>query len=136
MDIALDPDTGDVLLDAAGNFATVTGRDAIAQHVRIRLLHYLGEWFLDQREGVPYFESILVHHPDLAAVEEAYRRTIAETPGIASVRDLVLDFDRRSRTLTVTGSAVTTDGETITAADFSRPFVLTLRNSADDPALT
>lgn len=136
MDIKIDADSGDLYLGDDGDLATVTGRDAIAQHVRVRLQHFLGEWFLDEREGVPYFERILVHHPDLAAIEEAYRRTIAETPGIASVRDLTLDFDRQARTLTIEGAAVTTDGDTIEAEDFAVPFVVTTSDEDTDPALT
>jgi hypothetical protein len=137
MDIAIDPLTGDILLTAAGDYEVIEGRDAIAQHVRIRLQHFLGEWFLDEREGVPYFERILVANPDLVAIREAYRRTIAETPGIASVRDIGLDFDRQTRTLRVTGSAVTTDGATITAEEFAVPFVATTRSDVDEvPALT
>lgn len=125
MDIAIDPVTGDILLDASGDVAVVTGRDAIAQHVRVRLQFILGEWHLDTREGVPWFEQIWVANPNIAAITELFRRTIAETPGVASVRSLVLDFDRETRTLTVSASeVVTTDGESLTADDFATPFVI------------
>jgi hypothetical protein len=53
------------------------------------------------------------------------------------VRDIGLDFDRQTRTLRVTGSAVTTDGATITAEEFAVPFVATTRSDVDEvPALT
>ena len=134
MDLKIDPLTGDLYVSEAGDLAAVTGREAIAQHARVRMQHFLGEWFLDEREGMPLFERVFVHSPDIPAVSESFRRTIAETPGIASVRDLALDFDRQTRTLNVVGSAVTTDGETIEAADFATPFVIAEADT--DPALT
>jgi hypothetical protein len=125
MDIAIDPATGDLLLDEAGDAVIVTGRAAIAQHIRVRFQHFLGEWHLDRREGVPWFEQILVANPDLTIINELFRRTVRSTPGIASVRSLSLDFDRATRTLVVRDfEAVTTNGEGITADDFAVPFVL------------
>lgn len=124
MDLAIDPTTGDLAFDSTGNVYTVTGRDAIAQHMRVRLQFFLGEWHLDEREGVPWFEQILVANPQLDEITELFRRTIAETPGVSSVRELRIDFDRASRTLSVTSAkVVTTDGSSITAEDFV-PFVI------------
>lgn len=124
MDFLLDETTWDFALDSAGNMQTVTGREAIAQHVKIRLRFFRGEWSLDTREGTPYWEQILVRGASEAAISEVFRRVVAETPGIASVRQVGLSIDRQTRTLTVARlEAVTTDGELITAADFSA-FVL------------
>ena len=124
LDFKLDETTWDFALDDAGNMQTVTGREAIAQHVKIRLRFFRGEWALDTREGVPYWEQILVQGASEAAVSEIFRRVVGETPGIASVRQVGLSIDRQSRTLMIASlEAVTTDGETITAADFGA-FVL------------
>jgi hypothetical protein len=122
MDIAIDPLTGDMMLDSTGDAVTVTGREAIAQHLRIRLAFVLGEWHLDQREGVPYFEQIWIVGADLTVVEEIFRTTIRTTPGIASVRTLKLDHDRQTRELRIIEcESVTTDGESLGPDDF-RPF--------------
>jgi hypothetical protein len=119
MDIAIDPLTGDMMLGSTGDAVTLTGRDAIAQHVRVRLAFVLGEWHLDQREGVPYFEQIWIVGADLAVVEEIFRTTIRTTPGIASVRTLKLEHDRQTREIRITEcEAVTTDGESIGPDDF------------------
>lgn len=124
MDFLLDETTWDFALDSAGNMQTVTGREAIAQHVKIRLRFFRGEWALDTREGTPYWEQILIRGATETAVREVFRRVVAETPGIASVRNISLSIDRQTRTLTVSAlDAVTTDGEFITAADFG-PFVI------------
>lgn len=123
MDFKIDPLTGDLALDDTGDLVVLTGRDAIAQHIRVRLQFVLGEWHLDQREGIPYFEQIWVTNPDLVAIEELFRRAIAQTPGVASVRTLSLTHDTQARTLSMSVLAVTTDGEEITSDDFT-PFAL------------
>lgn len=122
-DIKVSATTGDLELSAAGDLQWISGGEAIAQHARIRLRFFLGEWFLDETEGFPYWERVLVHNPDLVALTEAYRQTVAETPGMASVEKCELTFDRQSRTLTPDIEATTTDGTLLTATDFV-PFVL------------
>lgn len=124
MDFLLDETTWDFALDDAGNLQTVTGREAIAQHVKIRLRFFRGEWALDTREGTPYWEEILIRGASDSVVSEVFRRVVAETPGIASVRQFAISIDRQTRTLTIARlEAVTTDGEAITADDFG-PFVV------------
>lgn len=120
IDFKLDETTWDFALDDAGNMMTVEGREAIAQHVKIRLRFFKGEWALDTREGTPYWEQILIHGASESEVSEIFRRVVAETPGIASVRQVGISIDRQTRTLTVSRlEAVTTDGEKITADDFT-----------------
>lgn len=125
LDIKVDPATNDLALDDSGDLIWIEGAEAIAQHVRIRLRFVRGEWFLNQDEGFPFFETVLVHHPSTPAITEAYRRAIAETPGIASVEKCVVTIDRQARTVTVDAEATTTDGTTLTGDDFG-PFVLPL----------
>lgn len=123
MDLKLDPATNDLYLDESGDVVWIEGAEAIAQHVRVRLRFILGEWFLNEDEGFPFFETVLVHNPSTSAITEAYRRTVAETPGIASVEKCVVTFDRQARTIAVDIEATTTDGTTLTSDDFG-PFVL------------
>lgn len=123
MDIKVSATTGDIELDASGDLQWIEGAEAVAQHARIRLRHFLGEWFLDAREGFPIWERLLVHNPDLPALTEAYRSTILGTPGMASVERCELRFDRQARTVYPDIEATTTDGTTLTADDFG-PFVL------------
>jgi hypothetical protein len=100
---------GDLLLEK-GDLVLVTGRDAIAQHLSIRLRTFLGEWFLDRRVGMPYFEQILVKDPNLAAVKALYRRAILTTPGVTDLKRLELTADAVNRSLTVSFLAETKDG--------------------------
>lgn len=113
-DLKLDATTGDLVIEDS-DLALVGDLDSIVQDVRLRLGFFRGEWFLDQEEGVPYYEEILVKNPNPTAVREWFRRTIAGTPGIKEVLSLDLDFDRRNRRLSVSFRASTDLG--LLAAD-------------------
>lgn len=107
MDIALDPDTGDLLIEG-GDLVLTTGRDAILQHLTIRLQFFLGEWEWDTRIGVPYFQDVLVKAPDLNVVRTLLRETITSTPGVTGLQNFELDLD--GRTLRLDFEASTTEG--------------------------
>lgn len=93
-----------------GDLDLVDGVDAIAQHLRIRLRTFKGEWFLDERIGVPFFDTILVKNANLAAVQSVLRRAVLTTPGITGIDQLDVDLDAATRVLTVTMRAQSTSG--------------------------
>jgi len=100
-------------------------REAVAQDLRTRLKFFKGEWFLDQFEGVPYFENILVKAPDPAVIKSIFRDAILNTPHIVSVNNLVLLVDASTREASLEFVANTDDGSVIISADF-KPFIVSL----------
>ena len=100
----------------------VTGADAVAQHLKIRLRFVLGEWFLDTRVGIPYRSQIWVKNPNLAAIQSVYRRAIASTPGVDELQRIDLALDASTRQLRVSFSAKL-EGEDV-ARDFTEVFIL------------
>ncbi len=117
MDLALDTDGDLALAEATGDLETVDGNDAVAQHMRIRLRFFLAEWFLNLREGIPYYRDILVKNPDRALVRRVLTRAVAETPGIDSVLrfELVINPDRSAE---VSFDALLDDGAVLTFNEF------------------
>ena len=117
--IALDytGQTGD--LDLTGHrVSLVTGEEEIEQHLRIRLRFFLGEWFLDERLGIPYFRDILIKNPNTLLVRSLFRQAIITTPGISDVTTLEIDLDKTTRTLSLTFAATMDTGATITFNPF------------------
>lgn len=119
----------DFKLDAFGDLDLSTndlvlleGADAIAQHLLLRLNIFQGEWFLDQRIGIPYYEQILIKSPNLIAVRGIFRQAITSTPGVEQLERIDLDFDRSRRELSLSFSA-RLEGEDI-PRDFSEVFIL------------
>jgi hypothetical protein len=114
------PDVGDIKLDEDGQIQlTPDLKSAVAQHIAIRLRTFFGEWFLDAREGVPYFELILVKNPDLPRIENIFRTVILETPGVSNIDRLLLAHDAATRILSISDLRIILDsGATLTGADF------------------
>lgn len=112
-DIKLDPVTGDIDMNTLGEggvtLSYVDGADAIRQNWRARMLMLRGEWFLDQRLGVPYFEQVLIKAPNFSAVRAVFRRITLDTKGIASVSKILLELDNATRRMTITIEGLLSD---------------------------
>jgi hypothetical protein len=105
MDVKLDTVSGDIDL-STGDVMLVDGADAIIQHLHIRLRFFLGEWFLDTRLGVPYFQKLLGHRIDNALIQSIFRKAVLGTPGVKAVRSLSVDFENDTRKLFIRFSAI------------------------------
>jgi hypothetical protein len=124
MDLAINDTTGDLYLDETGDLAVVTGADAVVQDLRSRLRFFLGEWFLDQREGVPYFREVFgVKRPSPLALSSMFRRVVQETAGISQVVELSAVWDSAARHLAIEFAAVLEDGGIVTTRE-TGPFIV------------
>lgn len=102
-DFKLDND-GD-LDDSDGEWKLTDGADSVRQHWQIRNKFFLGEYFLDSRLGIAYFQTILVKGVAFNVVRTIFRRVLQDTPGVATVEifDLVIDGATRRLTITAEG---------------------------------
>lgn len=121
MDIKLD-DTGDIAIES-GDVVWIEGAEAIAQHIRCRLRMFKGEWFLNEDEGVPWFDEIFEKGVEDGRIAAILRQVILGTPGVTSLTSLAISHDRATREMTVTFEATTDLGVDITSADYG-PFVV------------
>lgn len=94
-----------------GDLAIVTGRQAILQNIVQRLRIFLGEWFLDNTIGLPYFTEILVKNPDQSKIDALFLNQIMGTPGVLEVTSYSFTPNFATRGLTISFEATTTDGE-------------------------
>lgn len=58
LDLALNAKTHDLAFN--GDVMFIDDVERVAQQIKIQLLTFLGEWFLDVTHGVPYLEYVLV----------------------------------------------------------------------------
>lgn len=101
-----------------GKLSWVTGADAKAQAIEMKLATWLGEegTVYDRSAGVPYLQTIFGRRaPDLTAVQAIIEAQVLAVPGILSIQ-LDLDYDQTTRVLSVTGTARAAEGD----VDFSR----------------
>lgn len=107
----------DLMLDVVGDLEIVggdlplvDGADQTAQRLRTRLRLIQGEWFLDTEAGLPWFTDILGKNMDMNRTEALLRREILAVPGVLEISAFVLEFDPRSRALSLAFTARTTEG--------------------------
>ena len=90
---------------------TVDGLAAIQQDVTRRLLFFLGEWFLDTSQGVPYYTQILGKSRPQAQRSKILRKVVLGTAGIQSlIQDLSWSYNTATRQASVSFIASTTSG--------------------------
>lgn len=78
----------------------LTGRDAVGQAIKSRLLLLYGEWWEDQEDGLPLFERILASSgsdENKRAVDIIFARRIGDTTGVINVGWYDSSFDRKKR---------------------------------------
>lgn len=111
--LAQGPD-GDLLL-TRGGLSVVQDVDlAAAQLLTDRFKFWLGEWFLDPAEGVPYLSVVFVKNPNVDLIRSLFRKIILGVEPIKSVEELLVDYSAAARSLTYTFRAKTASGATIT----------------------
>lgn len=112
-DIQLDRETHDLVIDAdTGDIQLLDNARRIAQQIKVTLLAFLGEWFLDTSFGVPYLDEIMVKNPRIGTLQAIFRAKIIDVPGVTRVRRLTFDMNRATRALSVSFEAETLEGLT------------------------
>lgn len=104
-------------LDLQVGFHATGSAEELAQNVRTRLRHFLGEWFLDITAGTPWWPdqevSILGKGTSLAAKENILKQRIMQAPGFGSMTAFSMDLDRASRQLTVSCDIISSSGVSV-----------------------
>lgn len=122
-DLLFDELTHDVSLTAGGDIAFVVDLEGVAQACRQAMRLQLGEWFLDEQAGLPWFRGadgargILDKNPDLGAVRELVRDALLTVAGVLSVTSIDVSLDKSARALTVTFTVASDLGELVSALE-------------------
>lgn len=116
MDIKLDPITHDLVLGRNRDLVLIDGADQIRQQIKITLLTFLGEWFLDTTFGVPYLERIMVKSPSRAQIEAIMRTKVLAVPGVKAVPTVEVDIDAATRRARITLPDIQTEEGLVTVS--------------------
>jgi hypothetical protein len=90
---------GDLAIED-GRLVELEGAAFVRQKIATRFKFFLAEWFLDQREGVPYFRDVFVKNPNLDVISSVFRRVALSVPGVLAIPKFRASLDAASRTLT------------------------------------
>lgn len=77
------------------------GVDAIRQRIMVRLRFFKAEWFLDKRQGMPYYQVVFVKNPDLSLIQSVFRRAILTTPGVLTIAKMRVSHSKADRTFII-----------------------------------
>ena len=108
-DLAMDMATGDLVL-RDGDVLLIDNAERVAQQILITLRFWLGEWFLDTKDGIPYLEYVLVKSPNLLHIRQIFTEAMEKVDGVKRVEEMNLAFDVKNRSLRVDYEASTDYG--------------------------
>jgi len=119
MDISLDLTKGsttykDLLLVNGDlvmtNDSNPNGSNPVLQNVIQRLSFFYQEWFLDNTQGIPYYQQIFVKNPDVAKIDAIFTNVILSTPGITTLLEYSSRLDSTNRAFFVKFRCQSTSG--------------------------
>ena len=93
-----------------GQMKSVTGLDEMRQKVDNCLVAFMGDWFLDLGQGVPYFQRIFVKGITKAGVTKIFNDYIAAIDGVLAVLEFKIELDKLKRTATIVTTIQTSEG--------------------------
>jgi len=98
--------------DYALNSFIVDGK-ATVQAVNSKLKLFVGEWFLNVNDGIPYFQKILGKPRSLHEIERLIKRAILSVEGVEKLTKFDVRLDQNTRKLAIEFRAQTIYGEDI-----------------------
>jgi hypothetical protein len=115
-DIALDPTSGDLLLEhGRARLTSPAKAENVRQRLQIRLGFWRGEYILDRSKGIPYQRAL--GRKDDGELLQAYVRGAASScPGVDHLRSFTFSAARRAGSIALV--AVAASGEPISLDDF------------------
>lgn len=112
IDLKISDTTNDLIL-TDGDLTLIMDSDQIRQAVKQALQTFLGEWFLNTTQGIPYYQTVFTQNPNLDIVQATLTNAILSVPGIVQLTSFDFTFDNGLRKLNITFEAKSTNGQTI-----------------------
>ncbi len=117
IDFLIDENTHDLVVRDGDLALTCDLQTQVRQALKILLRTLLGEWFLDERIGIPYFTQILGQKPSKLALTSIFRNAIKQTEGVDSIARLDVNFDSSSRTVSIDFEIILKDGNRLSLSE-------------------
>lgn len=86
-----------------GELNFTTEEETLLQRIKQRMQFFRGEWFLNEAEGIPYFEEIFQKNYDLSRIEAIYINELQRIDGVAEILSLEINVNDSTREMTIEG---------------------------------
>lgn len=93
------------------DLSLVTGIDYLRQKVKVKLMFFWKEWFLDTTKGMDVYGTIFIKNPNLNIIDNMIKITVSDIEGILNFLEYNSDFDTAQRKLTISFKVNTVYGE-------------------------
>ena len=89
-------------------FTTQPFTQTVAQRLKIRLLTFKSEWFINTTYGIPYFQQLLGRkQTSKSGIDLIFQQAILEEPGVKEITSFESTFRNRQYSLSFTVRVVT-----------------------------
>ena len=109
-DIKLDLITHDIAIEDS-SMQVVSELDWLRQSVKVKLLFFLGEWFLDTTAGLDHYGLVFIKDPQINLIDNMIKIAVLEYIEIIEILTYTSSFDILNRSLTVDFTVSTVFGE-------------------------
>lgn len=116
------PNVGDLYLENGTIRLTDGLAEEVSQTLRVSLLLFKGEWFLDETQGVPYWQSILGVKTPLSIVQQIFRNAILAVPGVKTINSFTFRT-LADRTVSLDFACTLVDDTVLRSSDYA-PFIV------------
>lgn len=114
------PNVGDLMLSDGGDEVVLENLQLeVAQRLFIALQFFKSEWFLDENEGMPYFERILVKDPGDRVIRSVFAQAIEKCEGVERMTSFSYTVSKE-RKMSIKFACVLADGSTFRSTDFAQ----------------
>lgn len=120
MDLLLDETTHDVVWNngpLTKEYTTQPFTQNVAQRLKIRLLTYQNEWFMDEEYGIPYFTRILGQKGAKSVADNIFQQNILDERGVAEITRFNSTLNNRAYSLSFAVRCVNGDEVSVTLPD-------------------
>lgn len=117
MDLLLDSDNDLVFVNGSAS-VTPDRAGAVQQRLKVKLLSFLGEWYLDTSYGIPYFQQIFGKGRSKGAIDSILQQKILEEDGVLRITKFESSLST-SRTYSLVFAVVVDDGDTTNDIEIS-----------------
>lgn len=121
---------GDIELTASGSVVLLTGAAYVRQKLSTLFRFFLGEWFLDQRQGLPWFRDVFVKDPDINTIRSVFREVIFSVGEIAAIKRMNPVYDAAARLLSFDFEVTLKTGEALIVTPLDADFIIALQEAA------
>lgn len=114
------PTVGDLMLGDGGDEVVLEDiQPEVAQRLFVALQFFKGEWFLDENEGLPYFERILRKDPGDRVIRSIFGQVIEKCEGVERMTSFSYTVNRE-RKMSIRFACILEDGSTFRSTDFGQ----------------